>query len=698
MTKRNFFEAQPARNLDTFGVAGVLNEGARIYYSNVFAPAQIGRVSDLLMARLKDSQVDELRFRALLLYGVFEAYVAAIQSPQADSGAVQVSVECGVDGEKIAVGVSFSISELSTLGLGQLPDRLTAVQHKNDFDSLVAFLSQHSDHVIIRHQTEKGRIEIVTVLGLGVAEVFANGPCAVQVLEIPETATGNPVPPLSPNEYVELGDLNYKALLADPSIPVTAAAADNAPIRVISGSDDGLTRTLVKGSSEAPVATSVVKGTAAEGHDSSSTFKSDSTALADAIRVRGAAAAQSEESVRISSAKPHAENQLIVQGYVDKITELEMKLKSLETGGGVPAGAFAGKLSSRAAVTAKVPRESFLKKFWPFKKATENESVEFENVPETTNSVNEEAVTEGEDSDSALDDKMPESVVSKLVGELTEKALTGTLAKAQQEIVEVKKDISNDKAKRWVESLMSDFLQEKVRLNELAKKLGTSVRQKEHEFRSKERAFQEELRRRDEVIRQKVSAANRAKDQLAQVNMALERLKGTSTGGGGDEVNLKAKFSQTQKYLTTAKQENALLLTKLEDLKNQLNSAQTKARPAPEQTALQLKLDRAQKQADEFKKTNLQLLDKLNQTKDRSVDAESLELKKRLESTLRVAASAKKESERLGTRLEEVQKEELRLKTEVAKMTAENKRLKVTLAKNEKPTAEEPVKKDPKAA
>jgi len=99
-----------SRNLASFGVAGSLASSAKVFYENVFSSRHLGRVSDLLVARLRDSGVDELMLRTLLLHGVFEACQAI------PGGTQPILLECGLDESHFAVGISFD------RGMGEEPD------------------------------------------------------------------------------------------------------------------------------------------------------------------------------------------------------------------------------------------------------------------------------------------------------------------------------------------------------------------------------------------------------------------------------------------------------------------------------------------------------------------------------------------------------------------------------------------------
>src|SRR5262249_9038614 len=120
-----------------------------------------------------------------------------------------------------------------------------------------------------------------------------------------------------------------------------------------------------------------------------------------------------------------------------------------------------------------------------------------------------------------------------------------------------------------------EILQEKARISDLAKKLNLSFRAKEIEFRNLEYSLQDEIRRRDDQLKSKTSALVHAKEQIAQMSLSMERLKGKSAGaGGGVNGADKSKAEYLQKTLTVQRDENAKLQIKIEDLRNQLAAAQ----------------------------------------------------------------------------------------------------------------------------
>src|SRR3954451_9873328 len=94
------FEKKPIRSLASFGVAGFLDEKSKVFYSSIFTTRHVGRVTDLIAAKLLEHGLDELRLRAVLLFGTFEVFRS--QEGATDISALQrlgepLVIECGLD-------------------------------------------------------------------------------------------------------------------------------------------------------------------------------------------------------------------------------------------------------------------------------------------------------------------------------------------------------------------------------------------------------------------------------------------------------------------------------------------------------------------------------------------------------------------------------------------------------------------------
>jgi hypothetical protein len=252
--------------------------------------------------------------------------------------------------------------------------------------------------------------------------------------------------------------------------------------------------------------------------------------------------------------------------------------------------------------------------------------------------------------------------------------LDTALARAQREAAEVTQEISNPKAKRFVDGLMSELVAERARLADLAKTLNLSVRQKELEFRNRERVLQEEIRKKDDAIRTGNTQLARTKEQLTQVRLTLDRMKAGSAGHGEDP-HLKQKFAQSQRLLSVTKDENAKLKAKVDELKNSLSAAQLAAAsnkgPSPQEfSALQNKYLQSQRLIEDFKRQRELLMEKLDQRerelKERPAAPLGEDIRKRLESAMQKMVAMQRSSERLQLRVTELASEETRLKRELA--------------------------------
>jgi len=111
-------------------------------------------------------------------------------------------------------------------------------------------------------------------------------------------------------------------------------------------------------------------------------------------------------------------------------------------------------------------------------------------------------------------------------------------------------------------------------------------------------------------------------------------------------------------------------------------AAKNKGPTYDEYTAMKTRCDRAERQSEEFKKANQNLMEKLNDSKkDRGTNNAALEdLKKRLEAAMNLATTSKRDAERFATRAEALQKEEMRLRIELGKALEEIKKLKIAKA------------------
>jgi hypothetical protein len=807
------FGKTPPRALESFGVAGLLGEKSKVFYCSLFSSRHVGRVSDLICARLLEEGLDELRLRALLLFGSFEVFKGNAATP-AEISTQRLNeplvVECGVDDDKIAIGIAFSVQEGRFPKLDGLVSRISGGKPEGDFESLLAEIYRNSDHTVMRAQGGTRRIEIVAMMGIP-GKIDAQAVKARAPLEVVDLDRAIAVQAPSVQAYIELGDLDYPELLRDS--PMGAGMAPPNTGQVLAQESTALqdairikgqakiqdkSETLVKGSPVAEDDTeTLVSGS--HGEDDADTVvrgggsgQDDSVALVrgkaedvddfearisgkavelggDAVLVKGAHADARDESVfkvagnsdvgkadtspRVvkgsgSSGTGDSDEAFVVSGGSEPARKGSMRMRKSSSGAEegedsdsdsqdndyvLKRSKSIGSEDESEAQSDEVDQSEEedseeevstsgfkglfgkVKKAWPFRRRVSAEEEDGDESEETTelddsdemDEETSEAVGKKKNKKKSEIDKVAGEVEQEDVGEKAEEAeveaieltqvstvetapsavpaaselekeiesgMGRAIKKVQDEAAELKQDVGGAKAKRWVDGLMSELVAEKSRLHDMAKQLNGSIRQKEHEFRNKEQLLRQELLRRDDLVRQKDNALNRAKDQLSQAAIAAERLK-SAKQGAGDDAHYKQKHALVQKLLSSAKDENATLTEKVDDLKNQLASAQlTAKRNGPSTTdfaALQNKYERSIRQAEEFKKANQQLLDKLNDAKkDRAGGAQD-ETKKRLDQAMKMVTANQKESEKLYQKIEDMQKEQMRLQAELNRKDGE---------------------------
>jgi len=629
----------------SFGIGNILAPNTRIYYDNLFSTQYLGRVSDLLAAQLRTQGLDELRFRAVLLFAVFEGYRSQTDG---EVLAQPLVLECGVDAEKVVIGISFRrAQEKGKLAIEGLSERLVSKHPGGPFEVLLGELHAQSDRLVIRIEPDTGRFEAVAILSLSGA---AGEKAAPEVQLIGSAEPGE----RTSDSYTQLADLDYQALLKAPSA-----------IKVKAQSPLGeLIARVAKGQTESTENIRVAGPAYAEFDESRNVV----TGVTDHIG--------SDESHTISgsgdSAVPGGENERF-RSYQEKIAELEQQLSEKSR-------------NERPSVMNPSALTGLLKKAWPFRRAkvqvdeTPREEkftiiepppiFEADLASEAQSASSAQATTATATDAATGPDESPSETAGKLVREIHSGGFNQAVTRVQQKAAEIREELSSERAQGWMDGMLGELVAEKSRLHDLAKQVNLSVRRKEHHFKSREQALQEELRRKDEALRQKDVSLGRLRDQLSEVNMTLERSK-TITKTTSDTGQFKHKYMLSQRMLVSAKEENSLLKSKVDDLRSQLLSAQSASKlgsaPLAELSALRMKHERTNRQLEDLRQQHKQISDKLAEVKkDRSISGGNVEdLKRRLDAATKLAISNSKEAEQLKLQVEELKREEGRLKMEL---------------------------------
>ena len=675
------FGANPARSLESFGVAGLLGEDCRVYYDSLFSSRNVGRLGDLISALLRSQQTDEIRIRALILFTFMAAYRAQASATEGHRDAPvhsplpdPIALELGLDNEKIAL--SFSFVPGGFLSASGVPQGALA--------ETLARLRPYADRIVVRVEAGK-RVELVMLIGIpGKMKVEAekDRPEASMV-QVPPGASAP-----KPAQYIQLGDIDYSRLLA--GVEPGQRLEHPSPGEMMAQGSNELADALRSRKKSHGAEKIVIQGKTGDLQDQTE-FRVESTPEVEKPDTTNA-------------------NEALLRPYRERIEQLQRELESLRNSSG---RAIHGGVAVQQAASAI---GGLFRKVWSGKSA--------QPTPEPASSpaqAEEEVIvvkagaTSAAHSESAGDRDDDEVEVENQGGkanteveaksfmtEIEEGSLDRTVKRAQEEVGDIKKDIQSARAKRWVEGLMTDLVAEKARLRELAKRLTSTMRQKEMEFKGREIALQEELKRRDEMLKQKNTALARGKEQMSQMTLTMEKLR--STAEKSDEVGTKAKLMLTQKLLAGSKDEVTRLTQKVDDLKDQLAAAQLQSSKRPvaassstELSAMKVKYERAVRQSEELRVMNEQLTDRIQtlmEKKDDRRGGESSDSGKKLDAAVKQLGTFQKENDQLKLRLEEMQREETRLKMELKRAQTDMKNLKVAVAAQRNAAAQAP--KDPK--
>ena len=232
-------------------------------------------------------------------------------------------VECGIDAEKFAVGVAFTLPAGVKINLPGLPDRISESPPQGPFETLLGRLRGHFDRVVLRHQPSIRRIEIVTLLGIpnkmdAAAMLDRQAVCVVEL----EAMLNKETPKIA--AYVELADTDYPSLLREDSLGFKLPASPTGEV-------------LAKG------------------------FKD-----IDAARRARAQQTPAEPAVRVSSSALEPTDEITIAGSNEQIDEYIQRIKALEAQI-EEITKVVGKLKTQMSSKTKKARGRWAK-LWPFRK------------------------------------------------------------------------------------------------------------------------------------------------------------------------------------------------------------------------------------------------------------------------------------------------------------------------------------------
>lgn len=625
------------RSLSSFGVAGLISDSGEVFYTNDLRARNVGRISDLISAQIRGSGADELKVRALLTYGAFHCYTLAGIPNQHDEAVSPATIEVGVDAAYVAVAISFHYERNRIPKWNGLDERITSGGSDDPFERVLEWMTRHATQVIVRYETKERRVEVVSLLSRHDSEL--RDPLTVVMVDSVKA------PLLEVSLYRELGDLEYAKLLRNPVATVSEPEADPASeeIRVAGNeqSPDESAR-VVSGSSEA--------------------------AAEEVVRLKALGLGQETSAELLDLVKDYEKTIAQLRG---SLAEIGSKLVNTEN------AASDRKFSSQS--DEKPAKEDwgldFLKQVWPFASKEEEESNDEPQVilgaelaPESV--VVLAATQQTEEAPSPLSSAEVEA--NRALVELSEIAKSNRSSAVESTMQEIRDTIDEEKAKRWIDSLSLELLQERAKLGELQKTLTKQFRQRDAELKNSSRAIEQEMKKTAELLRQKEAVLENKNDQIVQLNLAVQRA-GTASNDK-DQQQMKVKLDRAQRLAQMKEEESKVLLNKTRDLENRLIIAQAKAQKGTDPMAAQKTLA-LEKKVEEYKRINQRLMESMNQNKEKSTDKDVADLRRKLELLDRQNNESKKALDKSNFRMRELQDAERKFQADLARTLEENRQL-----------------------
>jgi hypothetical protein len=659
--------ADSMRSLNSFGVAGLLGANAEIFYSNDLRARNIGRISDLVSAKFREKEADEMRLRVSMAYGLFLAYAVRGLEFRHTEEMPPVAVEIGFDGSYVAVGIAFQWEGSRAPKFEGMVQRISGEQPGDTFERILTRLDSLVTQSLVRYELKAKRIEIVALINRNDANM--KDPFQVVAID-PNTA-----PLLEVASYVELGDLDYTKLLK------TSTLADD-----IDAKEDAVSDALVDGRSPQATLEEIKIG------------GSTVAPVEQELHVVGEKLGDREEEFRFIGNSPEVEAEelrAMVADYERTVGELRGTVHELQGKLDEALTAKSERHFTKEAAVAEEPitvvkaaaapekKEDdwgvhFLKQVWPFAPKTEEKVVVKAAADPEVDAV--ETVIPP-DAPLALDPapaSEAENASNQALLDLQALADQKKSKKVEETLKEISEQVEEKKARKWVDNLSSELLQEKARLAELQKNLAKQIRQRELEFKTAELSLKQELKRKEEILRQKESALVSKGDQIAQLNLAIERA-GTATADK-EQSQMKSKLDRAQKLAQMKEEEAKSLIGKVRDLENRLIIAQAKAQKTND-LQMQTKVQTLEKKVDEYKRVNQRLMESMNTQKDKSNDKEIGDLRRKIDQLDRHLTEAKRNLDKSSFRIREMQESEKKLQMDLARAVEENRNLRKSSSK-----------------
>lgn len=729
------------------GLEDLLKPEARVIYENVFSTRHIGRIIDFLLFESRpfiekhaDPALAEYRMRQTIEVGVFNAWSNYRKGEKTKC----VEIELGWDDEKLVLGIShYADSDLKNFvpGDGE-PEGKTALRMRR----MLEHVQELSDGLIVRHESQSGRMQLLAFISAKENEQTTS-PQYIAV----EPGSFSELPRLNTTVPAPLADGNIQAFVTDERAGPAGVAsiggrATNDSIRIKGGSIAESDVVRVKGSSDdKPLINDDllrVKGGAIETSDDQKTLVKGSAAPAiddtpiivkldeklAKVSIAEIDTMSAEAAVAIDADKP-ADDNVVSDAAADKDTDesVQVLLDTVKSEI-MPLCSGVSELQFQETFTilSQKIRENYNQTLHHMLRVKNIQMISkikhYKDQVQLLNSRIDELKADSQD--------MIESIAQKdsTEGEILRLRAAGDKKAAvkasqaemkaretiQQYQISIEKDEMPKGAKDWGKGLLEAALKERALLGQRTREVEANLKRREYDYRNKENALKEEVRIKDEQLRQKDFTLEKTQESLANALQSYEQNRAAQSSTT-DKNELALRLASAEKLLSVAKDNNDRMQKRVEDvqkkwqeefnsrsllqqeksklqkqsdeLQRKFNEVQEKGSHADELARLTEGRDKALRIIEDLRRQMKELQGKLNASnagsKNQSGPADAkkrgepqidtAELKHRLDQTNKIAGVMKEDLDRTKKRYDELKQSETKLRVEVARLQAELK-------------------------
>ncbi len=677
-----------------FGIENYLAKDSRILYDIVFSTKHIGRVIDFFMyesssffSNTDESSDVEQRFRQIMELAIFNGW----RNYRTDEKPKCIEMEVGWDTDKLILSVTASFnSQLNPIDLSKNYEINEQTDITFRIRKMLSYIKDIADELVIRHCKDSGRIQIISSLSKTKSSEKKYDYVDVTV-ETLLPSKGKKISRLEHLANANVDQFNKDSINQDAKAFPQLLVNNTAEKPVDLSQEDWLKH--VQGQSEAQENNTIrIKGvtdtqkdeivkisSSSESNESEVVVKSDTGLLSldEALNIGGSESTSTSDSKTIISGTGTTEKGILGTGLEfelekiakESVSDLRHELGSIEE---------------------KIVQDAFSPLFEKSIRGIYEKYL---------NEVNHILKMKGLD-------KEEEIVFSGVTPDKLEQDLDNVMISYSKKLENVN---SSEDAKKIVSEMFAELQKEKGEFNKKVRQIDADQRKRELEMRTFETMMKEQVRKKDETIRQRELSLEKAKESLTNALGTISRLK--SEMGNSNHADTVKKLMIAEKTLAVTKENNDKNVKRIEEIQvkwmkdstekaemqkelmmkqKQLGDLQNRLNNALNSKGADRAAEASQKTIDTLKLQLKQLQEKLTSanaaaakaaqqaTQDAKKSAnkgDDNEFKHKYDQANKMLKATKDENEKLKKKSDDLRLAETQLKVEIGKLQAQIKSL-----------------------